>query len=1173
MSSDRGWDVQRLFGELIEHEPAARGARLRQITPDPALASEVASLLAAADRAGDFLGLLGEPGGQARASEPGVSIAERYRIERPLGRGAMGEVYLAWDRQLERQVALKFLLAPRSADADAIARFTAEARAAARLEHPHVATVHDIDRTSNGRLFIVMAYYAGETLRALLGRGALHGRDALRIAAQIASALAAAHEAGIVHRDVKPANILFDAEGNARLADFGIAKLTDDETSRTGLTLGTIAYMSPEQARGDATDGRSDLWSLGVVLYEMLAGRRPFVGADAFALRRALMEDEPLPLDEDPTPRGRAVRAIVASLLERDPSRRPAHAADVRRSLDRLARDDAAAMLPGGLTLPIAVTSFIGRQRELALARELLGRTRLLTLTGPGGTGKTRLALELAAAVQPDYADGVCFVPLAEIDDAELAPSVIAHALGLRDLGGAPPLARVVAALRERRTLLVLDNFEQLRTAARFVATLLTSCPGVTVLVTSRAPLGVQGEQELPVPPLVTPARDGAYAAECEAVRLFVQRARAVRPELALDAESIGAIAEICRRLDGLPLALELAAARVRLLSPRAILARLEHSLALLQTDGIDRPARHRTMRAVIDWSYVLLSGAERTLFERLSIFAGGASLEAAQAMMPPSGDAAGTEDAALALLTSLCNESLLRQEPQPDGEPRFVMLEAVREFGLERLRASGDEGAARQAHRAYCLALAERAEGELRGPAQAAWFDRLEREYANFRVALDDALAQRADGLTSAVRLAVALHRHWLTRGPLLEGEDYLRRIIAAVDGTMSDASAPPMDARLRARLFGGAARLAGTRSLFPEARDLFMRSLGLYREVSDHRGIATTLNNLGWVIWIIGDLDAGKRMSSEAMVMHLELGDEQGVALSRNNLGWIAMVRGQFARAEEHFAASLATNRRRGDGRAIAYSSLWLGLAVMRRGEFARGIALYEDAIALVEPVADRGVDLVSSVRLAAARHALGEPGDHAALLAKEYLPVLRDEGRLWPLAYALTELGLMLRDAGDLPRARAAIEEALDVRRSTGARDGVAEAVLLLGTVCHAGGDRSRAREHFGSALEDARARGAAPTMLDCLEAFADLALDEGHAARATTLAAACASARDALGIPLAPRYERRRASMRSALREALGDEAFRRRWAEGACLALDDVARLALGRMPPDQSARR
>ncbi|MEO8336933.1 MAG: protein kinase [bacterium] len=1150
MPTDLHADARRLFDELIELDSNGRAGRLLDPDLDPAVTHEVASLLEAAAHAGDFLRLLDSV---EDAAPVGGTVAGRYRIERHLGSGAMGDVHLAWDLQLERRVALKFLRAAAvAADTSAVARFRAEARAAARLEHPHVATVYDTGETDDRQLFIAMAYYPGETLRERISRAPLTLGDALRIAAQVASALAAAHAAGIVHRDVKPANVLFDAEGAARLADFGIAKLLEEPDVLTrDFAVGTPAYMSPEHARGDAVGPGADLWALGVMLHEMLTGHRPQRDATAAARTEALAS-----IDE-------GVRALVESLLSDDRARRLADAAAVRDALDALRAATADAVRPrlpevGRGALPSTVTRLIGRERELAATRALLGETQLLTLIGPGGTGKTRLSLELASRVRDAYPDGVWFVPLAEISDPALVPWSVAQVLGVRDGGTAPPADRAIAALAGRRVLLVLDNMEHVLASAPFVARLLGACPAVSVLATSRAPLSIQGEQTFPVPPLATPATGAADVTACESVQLFVSRARAVKPSLELDDVSLAAIAEICRRLDGLPLALELAAARATLLSPRAILARLEQRFDLLRADSADRPARHGTMRAVIDWSYNLLTEPERAMFRRLAVFAGGASLDAAEAV---AGDLVREADVSmpvLELVSSLASKSLVHSEEQQDGEPRIVMLETVREYGLDRLADTSDEVAARRAHRAHFVTLAQRAATELRGPSQRAWLDRLEREYPNLRVALESALTDRRDGLIDAARLAVSLYRLWLTRGPLQEGTAMVQRILAALDR----ADGPHVDTALHARVLTSAAHLAGSRSVFPEARELFARALALYREAGDPAGIASTLANLGWQTWAAGDLAKGEALSREALSMNEELGDTLGAALSRNNLAWIAMERGDFDDAERQFEAVIASHERRGDARAVAYGNTWLGSLMERRGDFARAVELQSRALEVGQLVSDEGYRLLVLVRLAVNRHALGEPGDHAALVEMTYLPPQRAFGRLWPLGATLTELGRMLLDNGEPARAHAMLAEALDVRRASGAlgsvvQVGILDAIALL-RLNERRGSTALLHDALGAAIQ----YGARPLLIAALQATAELLHAVGDDTEAATLLAAATQAFESSGARPSSRATTELAQFRNALRLSIGEFRFNEAKGAGAALSLDAAAHRAV-----------
>ncbi len=1168
MTHDRDAAVLRLFEDLMDLEQSDRAARLAAVDRDPEVVAEVTSLLEASRRAGDFLGMLGDTADRRPLRAPGDVIASRFRLERLLGAGAMGDVYLAWDQQLERFVALKFLRGSAGDTRLHQPPLISEARSAARLNHPNVATIHDIGTSEDGHFFIAMAYYERETLRDRIARGPMPEQDALRVAAQLASALAAAHDAGIVHRDVKPANVLFDASDVVKLTDFGVATLGGDSTgAREATAAGTVAYMSPEQARGLAVDSRSDLWSLGVVIHEMLTGTRPAMthGHRARRSRDAGPGDvesaDPLAAISEP------VRALVHSLLELNPDDRPGSAAGVSAILTGLGKSRERVPRASGRPvgdLPRPVTGFVGRESQVSRARELMRTTRLLTLTGPGGTGKTRLALHVAALMRADFPDGAVFVPLADIASAELVPLCIAQAMGLRDLGGESLSERVVVALRDRTALLVLDNFEHVRDASPFVARLLSAAPNLAMLATSREPLEIQGEQELMVPPLITPVARDAAAGDTEAVQLFVQRARAVRPDFQLDAETLEIVGEICRRLDGLPLALELAAARAKLLSPRAMLARLEHRFELLRGEARDRPARHGTMRSVIDWSYVLLTDAERALFERIAVFAGGVSLEAAEAV---SGTGALTEDSPFAILEvlgSLCNKSLLHQEEQLDGEPRFVMLETMREFGLDRLRVNGEERAARQTHRAYHRSLAERAAAELRGPGQAMWLDRIEREYANFRIAIDDGLADGHEGLLDAARIAVALHRFWFTRGPLFEGVEYLRRIIAEFDASAAIPWAT--DVALRARLLSSAAQLANISSLFPESRDLFARSLALHRETGNTLEVATTLNNLAWTVLIIGDLSIGETMSSDAMAMHESIGNELGVTLSLNNLAWIAMERGEYQTAENHFTRVIEWHRERGDRRAATFAMSWLGFIAAKRGDYRRAVGLHEDALTVLQPIADRGHRTLCLVRLTLAHHELGDAGNHADVIEQECLPALREDGgRLWPIAFTLTALAIILRDTGQLARARRAASEALAVRLQTGAQQGVAEATLVLATVQQREGDVAAASAGLARALAGATSLGTTPIAVESVEAIATLALQENQVRMAAVLLGAAHGARLSMGAPLAPRNDAELRLVHAHLRRVLGELDYQAAVAEGQAAPLAEAGRQAVSRL--------
>ncbi|HEX6737392.1 MAG TPA: AAA family ATPase, partial [Vicinamibacteria bacterium] len=514
---------------------------------------------------------------------------------------------------------------------------------------------------------------------------------------------------------------------------------------------------------------------------------------------------------------------------------------------------------------------------------------QLVTLTGPGGIGKTRLALAVAEEVARDFPDGLAFVPLAPLADPALVLPALARALGLPEAAGRPPLALVRAALGARRALLVLDNCEHLLAAAPDLADVLAGCPGVAILATSRAPLRLRGEREYPVGPLALPdLRRPPLAAEvaaAPAAQLFVERARAVAPAFALTQEHAAAVAAICRRLDGLPLALELAAARIRLLAPTELLARLDPALPLLGGGARDLPARQRTMRDAIAWSHDLLTVEEQTFFRRLAVFAGGWDLAAAEAV---AGD-----DAAHGLerLAALVEHSLVVAETVPGGETRYRLLEPVREYAWERLTAAGVAGAARQRHAEHYLALAERAGPELEA-GQVVWLDRLQREHANLRAAMGQALeGARAD---LAVRLGWALWLFWYLRGHHDEGRRWMEAALAG--------GALPPPAQARAGIVAG--NMALMQGDHAAGAAFLERALATFRALGDRRGILLSVSRLGSLCWFRGDYAGARARAEEGLALARAAGEGQFVARARWVLGLVALVEGDYATAEVIFA-----------------------------------------------------------------------------------------------------------------------------------------------------------------------------------------------------------------------------------------------------------------------------
>lgn len=587
---------------------------------------------------------------------------------------------------------------------------------------------------------------------------------------------------------------------------------------------------------------------------------------------------------------------------------------------------------------PVPPTPLIGRGSELADAKRRLREegVRLLTLTGPGGSGKTRLALALAALMR-DLPDGAGFVDLAPIRDPRLVVPTIAAKLGLRERKNVAPIDALVAYLGAKELLLLLDNFEQVAAAAPALADLLAACPRLRLLVTSRAPLRLRPESALDVLPLPPP----------DAVALFLARVRAAGLPVALRREDEEVVAAICRRLDGLPLALELAAPRLALFSPRELLARLEHRLDALPPGGPDRPDRQRTLRATLNWSHDLLEPAERALFRRLAVFVGGCTLEAAGSICAdPGGAVAGGLDG----LGTLVAHHLLRREDQQGGEPRLGMLETIREFALERLEASGEGERLHRAHAAYYLDLAERAEPAYYGPEAIRWLDRVEGDLDNMRAALSWLLEREnpeQEDIELAVRLAGALRSFWLLRGAWREGRRWLEKALA-VSTAIRTAG--------KAKVLGAASVIAMRQGDPTKARKYLRECLAIARELDNKLFVSLTLGDLGVVAFAEGKIGRSAILCRGGLAIAEVEGDLRGVAIMLQNLGYIALRQGDVAGAAALLDRSLATARRSGDQRGILEAAIGRGMVALEQGQDQAAIDWFEEALVLARNLRHR-------------------------------------------------------------------------------------------------------------------------------------------------------------------------------------------------------------------------
>ena len=952
------------------------------------------------------------------AYSPGVTtlqsgtLLSHYRIEGKLGEGGMGEVYRAIDTKLDRPVAVKLLSSSATQDQEARQRLLQEARSAASLNHPNIVTIYSVDQ-ADGQDFIVMEYVEGDTLRVLSHGGGVDSSAWVEIGVQVADALAAAHALGLIHRDIKPANILVTKHGVAKVLDFGLAKQTSaladlgagDTTvvalTAPGLIVGTIAYMSPEQARGQPLDARSDIFSLGSTLYEALTGRPAFTGESALETMHAIAAKDATPPSVVRPEIPSDIDLILARAMAKDRDERYQSSRDLADALRGLRASaehvTSTVVLPrhladrGPNNLPSQLTSFIGRRRERAEVRRLFGSARIVTLSGTGGSGKTRIAIQVAMDMLTDQPEGAWFVELETLDDPTFVPQSVASVLGVQEEPGRPLLATLSEYIVSKQMLIVLDNCEHVAAAVAALAEgLLKACPHLRILTTSREPLGSRGEMVWRVPMLSVPdihtsaIRTKEVVARYEAVRLFVDRAAAADPSFQLTDKNSSAVAQICHRLDGIPLAIELAAVRVKVLPVEKILARLEDRFQLLTGGSRTALPRQQTLRAAVDWSYDLLTPKERILLCRVSVFAGGFTLEAAEGVCP-NGDVSNAE--VLDLVSALVDKSLVVPEEAEEGFGRYRLLETIRDYGAEKLRAAAKGAAVAERHGAYYMALAETAEPELRGPEQALWLKRLEYDHDNLRSTIRGFMGRGEP--SGALRITGALWRFWYVHGYWEEGRKRLGEALAmtgAMERTVARAKAL-YGAAVLARVQGGFAaaqsllqeslgigrelgvkgavadalyelgNVANHQEDLPAARGLYRQALELRRELHDRPGIALTSHGLGVVAYAMGDPLAARALYEEAVRIQHELGNLRSEAAGLNGLGDVALYQGDLAAAREYQNRSLAIQRDLGDKSGIAFSLRLLGRIAVREGELAGARGLLAESLEIFKEVGDTG------------------------------------------------------------------------------------------------------------------------------------------------------------------------------------------------------------------------
>jgi predicted ATPase/serine/threonine protein kinase/DNA-binding CsgD family transcriptional regulator len=1059
-----------------------------------------------------------------------------YRLVALLGQGSYAQVYLGQHVRLSLQAAIKVLHAHLTqAEAE---HFYQEAETIAKLTYPSIVRILDFD-VQDGVPFLVMDYAQGGSLRQRHPKGNLVPVPVIISSVkQVTAALQYAHDKKYIHRDIKPENMLIGQHQEVLLSDFGIATIAHSTSSlKAGAegTSGTLAYMAPEQIEGHPRPA-SDQYALGIVVYEWLCGQRPFEGSVSELIAQQVSMPPP-PLRERVPEIPLEVEQTVLRALAKDSKARFASVADFSTALVEASKRDVSGqtlpLLASGYAteaerrpsslhgfpplkmldalpnnLPVQPTLLIGREHEVAAVGHLLQHEeiRLVTLTGPGGMGKTRLGLQVAAEASEKFPDGTWFVSLAPLNNPDLVIPTIAETLSVREVAARSQLEHLKAALRTRHMLLLLDNFEHVVSAATQVADLLGACPRLKVLVTSREALHVQAEREFPVPALALPDPKHlpslSTLSQYEAVALFIERAQAIKPDFQVNNANAPAVAEICARLDGLPLAIELAAARTRLLPPQALLKRLGQRLQLLNSSVRDAPARQQTLRKTIQWSYDLLPAVEQRLFRWLSIFVNGCTLEAIECVSATLED---TMPVGLDEVASLLNKNLLQQTAQEEEVPRFTMLETIREYALEALASSEEMEDTRRAHAAYYLGLAEEAEPELIGPQQVLWLKQLEEEHSNLRAAIEWSLEPGEEGSRRemALRLGGALRRFWIVRGHWSEGRNFLEWALAESKG---------VSASVQAKALIAAANLADHQGENDRAEALAEQSRALYQELGDTQGIALSLRQLAGVAERRGNLVAVRMLNEEALALFRKVGDKEGAAWSLYNLGWLVIVQGEYAKARALLEESLALHREMGYKSGMAHSLLALASALLdSEGDPATIRALLEESLALSREIGDKG-------------------GIETFFLFS----------------------GQLALSQGDIATARSLAEKSLLINREIGNREDTTESLFLLARVEARQGNYAAARALYEQSLAIALEGNSKHDIDLFLQGFAEVVAVQGEPAWAARLYGADEAFRDANSIPIVPVYRTEYERSVAATRAQLGEQAFAAVWAEGRAM---------------------
>lgn len=1009
-------------------------------------------------------------------------IAGRYALSGPqslLGQGGMGAVYLSTDTRTGQMVAVKHLKKEVLLhDPEIVGRFRREGEVLRQLNHPSIVKMIDAVE-EGGDHYLVMEYVDGGSLRDLLDeQSPLSLQRALYIALDLADALTRAHRLNILHRDIKPGNVLLAADGTPRLTDFGVARVGGVHVTQSGAIVGTLAYISPEALDGKPIDERSDIWAFGVMLYEMLTGQRPFPQDHPGALIQAIMT-HPLPdleaarpdlptalvdliyrmLDKNPLARIRSVR-LVGAELEAVIQGNTASIQHVPASDDsgRFATptpglvelDTARFVAPNNL--PAQATPFVGRSSELETLTALLANpdARLITLVGAGGMGKTRLALAAAERRLGHFRDGVYFVPLDSVEQPERIISTLGDQLNFTFPGGQDETSALFSYLHEKHMLLLFDNFEHLTAGAGLLADILQAAPQLCLMVTTRERLRLRGEHVQEVHGMLPPQRPTVQAMEGNpATQLFLQVARRVQPDFALDEETAPHIARIITHVGGLPLGIELAAGWLEVMPVDEVAGEIERSLDFLETDLRDVPARHRSLRTVFQYSWDLMSEEERDTLLRLSVFRGGFEREAAQKVA----------GASLRTLTALVNKSLLLRDP--DG--RYAMHKILRQF-IDELFAglpAAESKNIHAAHAMYYAALLERLGPLMNSKKEQAAIDQIETELENLRAAWDWAISERYWESIDKVLQTITLF--YTGRGLMREGGSMMHELAETL------AAAGQGDSRLYWRARTREAWLMGRLGDYAYALEQARRAYDYFRE-SDPQEAAYALNASCYAYMMQGDYPASVH-DAQAAIEALQGVQHDGNVLytSMANLGYALYLQGDYPEARQVYEELLVLEEKH-EASLIgqAYAKNNLGEILRELGEVDRALQLFADAYSIFERYKHRLGMAFTLNNTGGLQGMLGHRSDARQALEQVY-EIYRELGDRFGLGHALSALGNMaVYIDSDFPQAESYYRQALEVRQQIGHLRGVADSCNDLAQVAMMQGNTAEAQKHLQKAL---------------------------------------------------------------------------------------------------------